>query len=302
MQNKQLTPNVLKPGDTIAIIAPAKAANKEHLQLAQTIIQKRGYKVLLSPHIDKLYHQFAGTDSERAADLQWAVNHKDVRAVFCFRGGYGTYKILEKVDFSPIKSNPKWFVGFSDITSLQLYLYRHYRLVSLHAPMPVNYKNISTEAMDSVFAALENYTLKHQTNHHPLNVCGNANGILLGGNLSLIYSMTGSNDLPDFENCILFIEDLDEYLYHVDRMMLNLDKSGILKKISALIVGGMSSMKDNEIPFGKNAEEIIYEYFSKYDKPLCFNFPIGHIMDNRALIQGKFAELRINNLSTELIQ
>ena len=295
MQNKQLIPNVLKAGSTVAIIATAKLVNNDDLQYSKTLLENRGYKVLLSPYLYKQNYQFAGSDTERAAGLQWAINHKDIDAIFCFRGGYGTYKMIDKVNFSSLKTNPKWIIGYSDITSLHLYLYKHYGLVSLHASMPVNFKKNTAGALDSIFFALENYSLKYNISSHPLNLMGNAEGILLGGNLSLIYSMTGSKDLPDFENSILFIEDLDEYLYHIDRMMLNLEKSGILKKISALIVGGMTDMKDNEIPFGETGEEIIHGYFSKYNKPLCFNFPAGHINDNRALMHGKYCKLQINN-------
>lgn len=302
MKNNQLIPNVLHKGSTVAIVATAKAINDQDLQYSINLLQTRGYNVLLSPYLHKQHHQLAGTDAERAAGLQWAINHKDVEAIFCFRGGYGTYKITDKVDFSELSTNPKWIIGYSDITGLQLYLYKHYHLVSLHGTMPVNFKNNTPEALNSMFTALEEYSLRYTIAPHALNIDGRAEGILLGGNLSLIYSMTGTNDLPDFENSILFIEDLDEYLYHVDRMMLNLDKSGILNKISGLVVGGLTNMKDNDIPFGKEAEEIIFEYFSKYNKPLCFNFPTGHINDNRALIIGKNANFIVNKTFTEFFQ
>lgn len=284
-------PPYLKKGDTILIIATARARNKEALQPAIDALKNWGLKVELGKNVFKTHHQFAGTDEERAEDLQWAINHKTAKAVLIAGGGYGTLRIIDKVKFNPLLKFSKWFVGYSDTTVIQSRLTK-LGMASIHGTMAFQFAK-NEEAALSVKKLLFGEKLNYKIQKHKLNRAGIAQGELVGGNLSLIYALSGSIDDLNTDNKILFIEDLDEQLYHIDRMMLQLKRSGKLKHLKALIVGGMTEMKDNTIPYGKTAEEIVFDAVKEYKYPVCFNFPAGHIEKNMALYFGKKAKLEL---------
>lgn len=290
------SPEYLKKGDKVGIIAPARKISKEEIEPAFRIIESWGLQVVTGKNLFKSSDQFAGTDDERAADLQQMIDDDDIKAIICSRGGYGTVRLFDKVNFVRFFESPKWLVGFSDITVLHSLLHSLYDAVTLHAQMPINFpKNgIINDSVESLRRALFGETISYQANPHELNRTGTATGTLIGGNLSVLASLSGTLLDIDTSNKILFIEDLDEYLYHVDRMMINLKLSGKLTNLKGLIVGGMTGMRDNEIPFGKAAEEIIREAVEEFEYPVCFNFPAGHQEPNMALYLGEKIEMRIS--------
>lgn len=295
--SKMILPPYLKPGSTIALCAPARRVSEEEMQPAVKIFESWGLRVKLGKNLFGEQHQFSGTDEQRAADLQELISDEGVNAIVSARGGYGCSRLLPMLDFSPLKKNPKWLVGYSDFTVFHLAMYR-LGMQSFHATMPINFSD--KQGVDSLRSALFGENISQQFAAHELNVKGAAQGRLIGGNLSIIYSLQGTPYalLPD--NAILFIEDLDEYLYHVDRMMMSLELCGQLSKIKGLVVGGMSDMKDNTIPFGKNACEIIREHAMKFRIPIAFGFPAGHQQPNMAMRFGAAVELRVGGDGSEL--
>ncbi len=289
-----IIPPYLKKGDDVILIATARKISSDELDPAITIIKSYGLNVILGEHIFEIDNQFAGTDLERKTDLQWALNHKTAKAIIIARGGYGSVRLVENLDFSEIKKQPKWLVGYSDVTVLHSALHNE-GLATLHATMPLNFTK-NEEATKSLFDALfGNLNATKINGNLFLNKDGNVSAEIVGGNLSLIYSLSGTPFDLNTDGKILFLEDLDEFLYHIDRMMMQLKLSGKLKNLAGLIVGGMSDMKDNQIPFGKTAEEIIFDTIKNYDYPVCFNFPAGHIDRNLALYFGKKASLIVNS-------
>lgn len=294
-------PKNLKPGDSIAVISTARKIDVAQIPSIEKVLNDWGYQVKWGSSIKKEHHQFCGTDAERAVDLQWALDDPDIKAILCFRGGYGTIRILDQIDFSTFCQHPKWVVGYSDVTALHGAIHRQ-GIMSVHGTMPVNFSSNTQAALETLQLVLSNGTVSHQANAHPLNRVGEAKGELVGGNLSMIYSMTSTPFDFDFTDKILFLEDLDEYLYHVDRMMQNLKLRGVLAKLKGLVVGGLTDMNDNQVPFGKNAEEIIAEVTSEYDYPVCFDFPAGHLDDNRALILGMETTLSVQKDGVKLLQ
>jgi muramoyltetrapeptide carboxypeptidase len=284
-----LIPSKLKLGDTIAIVSTARKISEEELKPAISMIERLGFKVKLGMHLFNIDRQFAGTDKERAQDLQDSFEDSSVSAILCARGGYGTIRLLPFLDFDKIKSNPKWLIGYSDVTVLHALLNQKLSMASLHASMPINFPSykITDQTISSLFNAIQGKPLEYQIDAHSMNRLGTAEGILLGGNLSMLYSIRGTEIDLDTDGKILFIEDLDEYLYHIDRMMMNLKIGGKLAKLKALIVGGMSDMNDNTVPFGKTAKEIVWEAVKDYDYPVVFDFAAGHIHENYALPMGQ---------------
>jgi muramoyltetrapeptide carboxypeptidase len=234
--------------------------------------------------------------------LQWAVDHKTAKAILISGGGYGTLRVIDKVNFKPLSKNPKWVIGYSDTTVLHSRLV-HLKIAAIHGTMAFQFLK-NEEATLSVKQLLFGQKVNYKIDYNTLNRMGVAEAEIVGGNLSLLYALSGSVDDISAKNKILFLEDLDEQLYHVDRMILQLKRSGKLKHLKGLIVGGMSDMKDNAIPFGKTAEEIVLDAVKEYNYPVCFNFPAGHIEKNMALYLGKKARLRItkNKVSLEYIK
>lgn len=294
----RVLPPPLQKGDTIAIVSTARKIDLSQKKFVEETIAEWGYEVKWGKYIDESYHQFCGTDDQRASDLQDAINDPNVKAICCFRGGYGTIRVLDKVDLSPLKLDPKWVVGYSDVTALHGAL-NNLGVASLHGTMPVNFEGNTQDALVSLRNVLTGRENEMTIPSHALNRLGSASGELIGGNLSMIYSIAGTPYDYDFDNKILFLEDLDEYLYHIDRMMQNLKHSGKLAKLKGLIIGGMTDMNDNTVPFGINAEEIIAQAVEGYEYPVCFGFPTGHIDDNRGLVIGK--ECRVEVMTTAVI-
>lgn len=282
----------LKIGDEIAIVSTARKINQEEIDLAVKLFEYWGLKVRIGNTIGLVYHQFAGTDQERANDFQSMLDDKNIKAIICARGGYGTVRIMDYLDFTQFNFNPKWIVGYSDVTILHAHINTYLGYQTLHATMPINFKSNSKESLESLKKALfgESYSLNFNTRKE--SIFGNTEGFIVGGNLSILYSILGTNSGINTDNKILFIEDLDEYLYHIDRMMMALKRAGKLNKLKALLVGGMTDMKDNIIPYGKTAEEIILEHCKDYDYPIIFDVPTGHINNNNALIFGRNISLK----------
>lgn len=288
-------PKSLEKGSTIGIVAPAGKIDAETIHYAEKCLHKRGYNVVLGEHVYNTFHQYAGNDVHRRADLQHMLNSKDIDAIFCARGGYGTIRIIDGIDFTHFLESPKWVVGYSDITVLHAALQHKAGVASIHGPMPKNFPSKSEDDEDLVnlfnllHGQLPDYTIKS----HPLNRTGDAEGILIGGNLSLLYALRATELDPAPHGKILFIEDLSEYLYHLDRMMQNLKLSGFLKELSGIVVGDFTDMKDNDEPYGQSACEIIREAVEDYDYPIVFGFPAGHNHLNQPLVFGKRVTLSV---------
>jgi muramoyltetrapeptide carboxypeptidase len=286
-----IQPPLLKKGDKIGIIAPARKISREEIQLAVDLFSRWGLEIVLSKNLFNVDNQFAGTDGERAEDLQAMLDDASVKAVISARGGYGTIRIIDKIGFTKFKKDPKWVIGYSDITVLHSHIH-NLGIETLHATMPINFSK-NSEATETLRKALFGEKLNYEFEAHHLNRKGMAEAELVGGNLSLLYALTGSISDINTKGKILFIEDLDEYLYHIDRMMVNLKRSGKLSHLAGLIVGGMTDMKDNIIPFGKTVEEIILDAVKEFNYPVCFNFPAGHIDKNLALCFGRKVNLKV---------
>ncbi len=293
-----IQPLFLKPGDRVAIAAPARKISQQELAPAVKLLQSWGLKVVIPEHLFDEENQFAGSDDTRAALMQHLLDAPDIRAIFCARGGYGTVRIIDRLDFSNFAQNPKWLVGYSDITVLHSHIHRHLGIETLHATMPINISDKElrhpSPAVETMRRQMFGESLEYACPAHKFNRTGKATGLLVGGNLSMLYSLCGSESDIDTAGKILFIEDLDEYLYHIDRMMMNLKRCGHLAHLAGLVVGQMSDMHDNSIPFGRTAEEIVRDAVAEYGYPVCFNFPAGHNgTENRALKLGHSTTLMV---------
>jgi muramoyltetrapeptide carboxypeptidase len=287
-----ITPPYLKKGDKVAITCPAKKLPGPMAD-AVALLQSWGLEVILGETIGASYHQFAGDDELRARDMQRFIDDDSIKAIFAARGGYGTVRMIDKVDFSRLATNPKWLIGFSDITLLHTHIYHNYGLQTIHGQMPINIPDASSASLTSLKRALFGYEVTYQFDSHGLNRSGDTSGVVIGGNLSLLISALGSVSDPDYNGKILFIEDVGEYLYAVDRMMHTLNRAGKLKKLAGLMVGGFTDIKDNDIPFGQTIPQIIMEVVKDYDYPVCFDFPAGHIPNNHAIILGARMHLHV---------
>lgn len=288
-------PSTLKKGDKVAIVSTARKISKTELEPAISILKSWGLEPVFGDNLFMEDHQFSGTTEQRIDDFQNAIDNKEIKAIFCARGGYGTVQLIDKINFSNFKKNPKWIIGYSDVTVLHNHINQNLGIQTLHASMPINYATNTNEALESLKETLFGALPIYHVELHELDRLGVAEGELVGGNLSIIYSLTGTSSQLDTKDKILFIEDLDEYLYHIDRMMMNLDRAGMLSGLKGLIVGSMTDMHDNTVPFGKTAVEIIAERVSKYNFPICFDFPAGHINDNRSLMMGSEVKLSVES-------
>ncbi len=297
-----IVPPYLKTGDKIAITAPARKISREEVENAATVLKNAGFEVVYSDLLFGEEHQFSGSDTERAADLQRWIDDKDIRCIMSARGGYGTLRIIDLLDFSAMRSNPKWIAGYSDVTVLHSHLHK-LGFASLHCTMPINFSR-NAESVQTMLDALTSRELEYNCENSAGTAgrAGTANAIITGGNLSLLYALKGSISQADTAGKILFIEDLDEYLYHIDRMVLSLKRAGVFSNLAGLIVGGMSDMKDNTIPFGKQAEEIIREAVAEYNYPVVFGFSAGHEARNLALRLGTQVLLQTDGRRTVLQQ
>jgi muramoyltetrapeptide carboxypeptidase len=292
---------LLRKGDRIRIIAPARKITMEELNYSVNLLTEYGFSVEFGKHIFGQHHQFSGTDRERISDFQEALDDQNLKVIWCARGGYGSVRVIDGLDFSLFAKHPKWICGYSDMTVFHAFV-NTMNCSSLHSIMPVNVQGGRADgnSLNTMLTALQKGTIDYSIPAHPFNRTGVAKGILCGGNLSVLYSINGSAKDMVTDGKILFIEDVDEYLYHIDRMMMCLKRAGKLNNLLALIVGGMTNMHDNAVPFGKTAEEIISEHVSDYDYPVCFGVPAGHVPDNRALFLGGNLSLDVNSQSVTL--
>lgn len=296
-----IIPQKMNVGDSIGIISTARKITRKELRPAVEILESWGLKVIFGKFLYEENNQFSGTVDQRVVDLQNMINDSSIKAVLFARGGYGTVQVIEKVNFSKLRKNPKWIIGYSDITVLHSHLHQ-LGFATLHATMPINFSKNSKASLLSIKQAIFQVGNIIESTPHQFNRLGKVQSEVVGGNLSVLYSLLGSRSDLDPSGKILFIEDLDEYLYHIDRMVINMKRNGKFENLKAMIIGGMTDMNDNPIPFGKNAEEIILTYTEEYTFPICFGFPSGHLDDNRALILGVASELDINENGVSLSQ
>jgi muramoyltetrapeptide carboxypeptidase len=292
-------PPSLQKGDSIAILATARKNIDDNLKPTIDLLHSWGLEVVIGKSIGLDNNQLAGTDAQRAEDFQEQLDNPNIKAIWCVRGGYGTVRMIDLLDFTKFKQNPKWIVGFSDVTVIHSYLNK-INIASIHGLMPITVEKASPESIESLRKALFGETLEYEIPFEAANRLGTAKGEIVGGNLSILYSLMGSNAQIDCKGKILFIEDLDEYLYHIDRMMMALKRCGCFENLKGLVVGSMTKMKDNDIPWGKNANQIIEDVTKEYLFPILYNFPAGHIQDNNPLIFGKQVSLELNATTSKL--
>lgn len=283
-------PPYLQKGDKVAIVCTARKFSIEEAKPAVALLESWGLQVVLGQTIGLDNFQLGGTDAERIADFNAQLKDPEIKAIWCARGGYGTVRIIDAIDFSSLAQQPKWIVGFSDVTTLHSHVH-NLGIATIHGIMAFSVPLAKEESKTSLYKALFGLPLSYAISAAPGNRNGKAKAEIVGGNLSILYSLLGSVSSIETKGKILFIEDLDEYLYHVDRMMHNLKRNGMLQELAGLVVGGMTDMHDNSIPFGYNAQEIILDAVQDYNYPVVFNFPAGHGASNWALKLGTIVEL-----------
>jgi muramoyltetrapeptide carboxypeptidase len=297
-----IIPSYLKPGDTIGIVCPAGYMPLEKAQTCIETLIEWGFKVITGKTLGNQVNYFSGTDEERCYDLQQMLDDKNIDVILCGRGGYGTGRIIDKLDFSRFIKRPKWIIGFSDITVLHCHLFSNFKIASLHAPMAAAFNDgeFKNQYIESLHNALLGKKADYTTTGNPLDQEGKSSGILVGGNLSLLVNLIGTSSDIKTKNKILFIEEVGEYIYSVDRMMYQLKRSGKLDDLKGLIFGRFSEMKDTTIPFGQTTEEAIKEIVKEYDFPICFGFPVSHEKENYALKIGVKYKLKVQQGNVEL--
>ncbi len=289
-----IKPAYLEKGDTVAIVAPAGVVVKEEMDKAKKLLESWGLKVLYGENLFKEENQFAGSDSQRLKDFQNVLDDESVKAIFCARGGYGTIRIIDKIDWKNFIAKPKWVLGYSDITVIHAKIH-NLGIESIHSPMPINMARmdekdpILTQIMEVLFYGQLNYA----NLYHHLNRNGFGRAKIFGGNLSILYSLLGTKYDIDYKGKFLFIEDVNEYFYKVDRILHSFRLAGKFDELEGILVGGFTDMKDDERPFGKNAQEIIYDITADYNFPVAFGLPIGHQKSNHPLILGAEIKLEI---------
>lgn len=299
-QQNMITPPYLQKGDTVALVATARKNIDDNLKPTIDLLKSWGIETVIGSTIGLDTNQLAGTDEQRAADFQHQMDNPNIKAIWCVRGGYGTVRMIDLLDFTKFKQHPKWVIGFSDVTVLHNHL-NTMGYKSIHGIMPVSVPRATPDAIATMQMALFGNPISYTVSPDPMNRFGKATGELVGGNLSILYSLLGSKSAIDCQDKILFIEDLDEYLYHIDRMMMNLKRNGCIENLKGIVIGAMTKMKDNDIPWGKNALEIIDDVTKKYNIPVIFNFPAGHIQDNRALVMGSTVTIEVNAAGSMLV-
>lgn len=297
------TPPYLRKGDTIGIVCPAGYMPTEKAQTCIRVLQEWGYRVKVGKTLGNQFHYFSGTDEERLKDLQQMLDDKNIKAILCGRGGYGMSRIIDSLDFRAFKKNPKWVIGYSDVTLLHAHLFTQLKTASLHSPMAAAFNDgeYENEFIQSLKKILKGGSYKYRSAAHPFNQMGTASGELVGGNLSLLAHMTGSKSAFSFKKKLLFIEDIGEYIYNIDRMMIQLERSGVFNDLSGLIIGGFTDMKDTVIPFGATVTEVIHDRVKKYPYPICFDFPVSHSRENYPLKVGVMHELKVSKAGAILV-
>jgi len=295
-----IQPPFLQPGDTIYITAPAKAIEESVVLEAKKTLETWGLNVRVAPHCLGRAAYFSGTDAERLADFQHGLDDPSIKAILCARGGYGCVRIVEELDWTAFQQNPKWIVGFSDVTVFHQKI-NQLGVESIHAIMPLGFTEGSMEAKETLHKALFGETIILEASSVKENCMGTAKGSLIGGNMTIIYSLIGTELSYTFKNKILFIEDIGEHIYKVDRMLHAFKLAGIFNQISGLILGGFTEMEDTDVPFGKTIEELILEQVVDLGIPVAFNVPIGHIPDNQAVVVGRTVTLTVNQTKSTLL-
>jgi muramoyltetrapeptide carboxypeptidase len=296
-------PPYLKKGDTIGITCPAGYMAKEKAQTCIDTLQNWGYEVMVGKTLgSNSENYFSGTDVERLNELQAMLDDDSIKAILCGRGGYGVGRIIDEIDFTKFKRKPKWIIGFSDITVLHCHLYSKLKFASLHAPMASAFNNdgFKNEYVQSLQKALSGKKANYKSPSHSFNKPGIATGELVGGNLALLTNLIGTASDINTKNKILFVEDIGEYIYSIDRMLYQLKRSGKLENVAGLIIGGFTDMKDTERPFGKTVYEAINDIIKDYNFPVCFNFPVSHTKENYALKVGMAYKLSISKKNVTL--
>jgi muramoyltetrapeptide carboxypeptidase len=282
-------PPYLQKGDSIGIVAPAGFMPFEKMENCINTLQDWGYNVKLGATTQTTSENyFSASDQERLSDLQQMLDDAEVKAILCARGGYGVSRIIDDISFKKFKKHPKWIIGFSDITVLQAHLYSRYKIASLHAPMAAAFKDNAhnNPYVQSLKSALEGLPAAYETTPHTYNKIGETEGELVGGNLSLLAHLTGTPSDIRTKNKILFLEEIGEHLYNIDRMLIQMKRAGKFDKLAGLILGGFTESRDTERAFGMTTDQIIYEKTRDFDFPVCFHFPVSHNMENYALKIG----------------
>jgi len=290
-------PPYLNRSSKIQIVSPAGKVERKYVMPAVQWLEKQGYQVEIGKHTFSKHYQFAGTDNQRLNDLQTALDDRETAAIICSRGGYGTVRIIDKIDFTGFLQHPKWLIGFSDITILHT-CFNKLGVSTIHGVMPRYFfdKNGKvTENLTSLMDLITGVPANYKFRPEKYNRNGTATGQLAGGNLSIISSLQGTKYELETDGKILFLEDIDEFLYHTDRMMHQLKLAGKLDNLAGLVLGSFTDMKDNESPFGKTIHEIIAEAVQEFDYPVSFGFPAGHDQKNLALAFGKEWSLQVEN-------
>lgn len=297
-------PPFIKKGALFGLISPAGKTEAQVVKNAEKFLEANGYRSTRGKYASSEYYQFSGTDEQRIADMQAFLDNSQVDVIWCCRGGYGTSRIIEQLNFSAMPKKPKWIVGFSDITVFHATLQNIYNVASIHGPMPVNLQpqDDQQQGFLHLLELLEGQDLTINTPANQLNRWGTAGGKLTGGNLSLLSSLTGTKYDFDPRGKILFIEEVGEQLYHLDRMMQHLKLAGKLEQLSGLVVGQLTEMNDKPTPFGLSANEIIMEAVQHYDYPVIFDFPSGHALLNEPLLMGVQTHIQVNEKGGMLIR
>lgn len=296
-----IIPEKINIGDKIGVVATARKISMKELIPAIETLESWGFKVVLGRFIFEEYNQFSGTVDQRVVDLQSMIDDNEIKAILCARGGYGTVQIIDKIDFSRLFREPKWIIGYSDITVLHSHL-NQFGLATLHATMPINFSKNTKQALDSLRNTLLGRESIIKIASNRMNRLGIAEAEIVGGNLSVLYSLIGSKSDIETDKKILFLEDLDEYLYHIDRMIINMKRNGKFNNLKGMIIGGLRDMNDNDVSFGKTAEEIVLEHVKEYNFPICFGFPSGHLEDNRSISLGVNSVLEVKENNVNLLQ
>ena len=301
MQNT-IFPKSLKKGDKIAIISPAGSVEETQLEKTLTLIKSKGYEPILGENLYTKFqngYSYAGTEEQRIKDINWALNNPEISAIWASRGGYGCQHLIEHLDLKEFKKNPKWYIGYSDNTVIQSYLLKK-GFASIHGQtIKTSSFGVTEKGYDLTFDILKGKFPNYKIDSTKNNRVGGTSGILVGGNLALIYALLGTKYSFDFQDKILFIEDIGENFYAMDRMIMSLELAGVFKKIKGLVVGGMTNMgkegenKSYEESFDPFVNQQIADRVSKYDFPTAFNFPNGHIYDNRPLIIGSEMTMKV---------
>lgn len=298
-----IIPPYLQKGDTIGMVCPAGFMSAEKTMKAiETIENVWGYRVRVGKTVGHQHHYFSGTDAERLEDLQRMMDDPNIKAILCGRGGYGTGRIIDELDFTEFLKQPKWVIGFSDVTVLHAHLLTQFGVASLHAPMANAFNDGGDVSpyVQSLRDALEGRTTSYTAAPHPFNRTGEASGKLVGGNLTLVAHLIGSSSEFDTQGAILFLEDVGEYIYNIDRMMYQLKRSGKLDHLAGMIFGGFTDMKDTTTPFGQTVETVLKAHVAEYDYPVCFDFPVSHATENYALITGGDYSLTVSQTGSHL--